>query len=124
MSGFVSIRPDDPTPPYEQLRRQIAFAISAGQLTPGTRLPTVRQLAGDLGVATGTVMRAYAELEASGQIRTRRGAGSVVADSSPNRSVADRLAALTADYVASARALGADDAAIAEAIEKAVGPRP
>ena len=40
--------------------------MSAALMAPGTRLPSVRQLAADLGVATGTVMRAYAELESDG----------------------------------------------------------
>ena len=38
----------DPTPPYEQIRRQLALLIDTGELGQGERLPTVRQLAGDL----------------------------------------------------------------------------
>jgi len=57
----LAVRVDaaDPTPPFEQLRRQLAEAIQAGALTAGSRLPPVRQLVGDLGLAPGTVMRAY-----------------------------------------------------------------
>jgi len=54
----------DPTPPYEQLRRQLADLIGSGVLTPGDRLPPVRQLAADLGLAAGTVARTYRELAA------------------------------------------------------------
>ena len=63
----------DPTPPYEQLRRQLADLIGSGVLTPGDRLPPVRQLAADLGLAAGTVARTYRELEQSGHVRSRRG---------------------------------------------------
>ena len=65
----VALRVDaaDPTPPYEQLRRQLAVLIRAGAVSVGTRLPTVRQLAKDLGLAPGTVMRTYRELEGEGR---------------------------------------------------------
>lgn len=80
MSIAVEVDTSDPTPPFEQLRRQIEAAIVAGKVAPGARLPTVRQLAADLGVAPGTVMRAYKELDAQGLIASRRGGGSVVAE--------------------------------------------
>lgn len=44
------------------MRRQLTLLIETGQLVTGERLPSVRQLAGDLGLATGTVARAYREL--------------------------------------------------------------
>ena len=61
--------------PFEQVRTQIAAAIAQGRLAPGTKLPTVRQLAADLGLAANTVARAYRELEADEIIAThgRRG---------------------------------------------------
>ncbi|WP_159062259.1 GntR family transcriptional regulator, partial [Streptomyces caniscabiei] len=62
-------------PPYEQIRAQLAALIVTGRLVEGERLPTVRQLATDLGLSPGTVARAYRELEATELIRTRRGAG-------------------------------------------------
>jgi GntR family transcriptional regulator len=57
---------DDPTPPYEQLRRQLVDLIRSQVIGPGERLPPVQQLAGDLGLAVGTVARTYRELEAAG----------------------------------------------------------
>ncbi len=48
MSLVLTLNPEDPTPPYEQLRRQLSDLITAGQLNPGDRLPPLRQLAGDL----------------------------------------------------------------------------
>src|SRR5674476_1135471 len=59
-------RPRLPTPQYEQVRAQIAALVSAGDLDDGNRLPTVRALANDLGIAPGTIARAYQELEAAG----------------------------------------------------------
>lgn len=67
------------TPPYEQIQSQITSLIAVGELREGTRLPTVRSLAGDLGVAAGTVARAYKELEAAGTVITNRRQGTVVA---------------------------------------------
>lgn len=67
-----------PTPPYEQIRAQIATHIHGGRLPDGTRLPTMRALAADLGVAVGTVARAYRELEATGLVASRRRTGTVV----------------------------------------------
>ncbi|HET8895722.1 MAG: GntR family transcriptional regulator [Actinomycetota bacterium] len=78
----MSLRPIDPaspTPPFEQLRSQLLAQMQAGDLAAGTRLPTVRQLASDLGIAPGTVARAYKELEAAGAIETRGRAGTFVA---------------------------------------------
>ncbi|WP_282944109.1 GntR family transcriptional regulator [Cellulomonas endometrii] len=66
------------TPQYEQLRQQIAALVVSGELTEGDRLPTVRALATDLGIAAGTVARAYRDLEAGGVVTTRRRVGTVV----------------------------------------------
>jgi DNA-binding transcriptional regulator YhcF (GntR family) len=68
-----------PVPPYEQVRAQLARQIGDRSLPVGTRLPTVRGLAADLGLAVNTVARAYRELEESGLIVTRGRAGTFVA---------------------------------------------
>lgn len=115
MSLAIRIRDEDPTPPYEQLRAQIATAIATGQLATGTRIPPVRQLARDLGVATGTVARAYKELEQAGLVSTGRGAGTRVTGTASTTSP-DPLDALAEDFVARARALGSPDEAIREAV--------
>jgi DNA-binding transcriptional regulator YhcF (GntR family) len=70
---------ESPIAPYEQVRAQIADAIESGELAAETRLPTVRQLAGDLGLAVNTVARAYRELEMAGLVETRGRHGSFVA---------------------------------------------
>ncbi|MFJ5107298.1 MULTISPECIES: GntR family transcriptional regulator [unclassified Glutamicibacter] len=78
MSTQISVDLQAATPPYEQIRSQIASLISLGDLPSGSKLPTVRALATDLGVAVGTVARAYKELEAEELITSRRRAGTVV----------------------------------------------
>lgn len=65
-------------PPYEQIRAQVAGHVAAGALLAGDRLPTVRALAADLGIAPGTVARAYRTLEAEGVVVGRRRLGTVV----------------------------------------------
>ncbi|NAZ80316.1 GntR family transcriptional regulator [Kineococcus sp. R8] len=66
-------------PVYEQLRRQVTTLTTTGALAAGDRLPAARTLAADLGLALGTVQRAYRELEAEGTVVSRRRTGTVVA---------------------------------------------
>lgn len=114
----LTVDPSDPTPPYEQLRRQLVDLITACLLPVGERLPPVRQLAGDLELAPGTVARAYRELERAGLLTTRRGAGTRVAAVSAD--AGNFLADLTETFVRRARTLGYSDAQIDEAIGRAV----
>ncbi|MBB3086958.1 GntR family transcriptional regulator [Geodermatophilus sabuli] len=97
------------TPPYEQIRSQVAGYVHAGLLRPGDRLPTMRALAADLGVAVGTVGRAYAELEAAGLVASRRRTGTVVTSRSPAPApVEEELRRAATDLAAQARAAGVD----------------
>jgi len=72
---FVSVDLDDPTPIYEQLVSSIKELINREQVKPGDPLPTVRQLAQDLGVNLNTVARAYRELAGQGVLSVRQGRG-------------------------------------------------
>jgi GntR family transcriptional regulator len=113
-----------PVPPYEQLRAQIAGLVAAAELSPGSRMPSVRQLAGDLGLAPGTVARAYSELEADGLLVTRQRGGTFVAqpaaqaDADTARQQA--LAAAAQTFVTTARQLGLGDEAAEAAIRRAM----
>ena len=80
MTAAITIDVSSGVPPYEQIRAQVAALIAAGALPAGARLPTVRDLAADLGVAVGTVVRAYRELEGGGLVVSRRRTGTVVAE--------------------------------------------
>lgn len=65
-------------PFYRQIIDQIKASIAMGQLEPGDRLPTVRQLAVDLSINPNTVSRAYTELEITGLVETQMGSGTFV----------------------------------------------
>lgn len=75
---MITVDAQSAVPPFEQVRAQLAAEISSGVLAAGTRLPTVRRLAEDLGLAVNTVARSYRELEASGLVETRGRGGTVV----------------------------------------------
>lgn len=77
--AVLQLEHDDPAPAYVQLERRVRLAIADGTLQPGDRLPSVRLLAGKLGLAPNTVGRAYAELAREGVIVARAGGGSEVA---------------------------------------------
>lgn len=105
----ISVDQASAVPPYEQVRGQLAELIGTGRLAVGTRLPTVRGFAADLGLAVNTVARAYRELEAAGLLETRGRLGTFVA---PGRDDAtDRLQRVAADYAAEAARLGVPPAA-------------
>lgn len=114
----LSISQADPRPPYVQVRAQIQEAVLTGGLPDGTQLPPVRQLAADLGLATGTVARAYKDLEAAGVVRTARGAGTrVIAPArAPTDAVDDHVRGEAAALVSRLRGLGLSDEAVVEAV--------
>lgn len=120
VSSSVTLDPDDSTPPFEQVRRQLTLLIEGGRLVPGDRLPSVRQLADGLDLAAGTVARAYKELEGSGLVTTARGAGTRVA-SRPEASGPGTLARLEDSaeaFLDRAAALGASPEQAALALER------
>ena len=91
-------------PLFEQLRLNIIERADNGTLAPGTRLPAVRNLAAELGVAPHTVARAYKELEAAGIVATRGRNGTVVC---ARDEAWNSLSAAAADFAAAAKAHGA-----------------
>jgi GntR family transcriptional regulator len=107
----IRIEPRSQLPVYIQLKEQIKFLILSGELEPGARLPTARQLAGFLHINRNTVLKAYQELVREGLIESRRGAGS---------SVVERPAAIGQSVFA--RLLAVIDDAIEQASELGVGP--
>ncbi|WP_198655397.1 GntR family transcriptional regulator [Streptomyces geranii] len=114
----LKIRIDDSAPPYEQVRAQISEQARAGVLPVGYRLPTVRGLAEELGLAANTVAKAYRALESDGVIETRGRNGTVVAAAG---SAADREAAGAARaYAERVRRLGLGADAALAAVEDAL----
>jgi DNA-binding transcriptional regulator YhcF (GntR family) len=106
-------------PPFEQVRSQLARQISDRTLAVGTRLPTVRALATELGLAANTVARAYRELEEAGMVETRGRAGTFVSALGDRSRIALRQAA--AEYATTVRALGIEPAEALEAVRAALG---
>ena len=90
-------------PLFDQLRTQVIDGVRAGALPPGTRLPTVRDLATQLGVAANTVARAYRELESAAIVETRGRFGTFISRFDPTDAA---MAAAAKEYVDAARALG------------------
>jgi DNA-binding transcriptional regulator YhcF (GntR family) len=121
----IVIDPSAPDAPYEQLRAQISDQAHGGDLPAGYKLPTVRGLAEELGLAANTVAKAYRALEADGVIETRGRHGTFVAAAGD---AAQRQAAAAArDYAQRAVRLGLDRGAALAAVEEALRaayPRP
>lgn len=113
---LLRIDPAAEIPPYEQLRRQLIAQIEAGQLPANTRLPTVRRLAADLGIAPGTVARAYKELEGEGYLAARGRHGTRVAPMP--EADHDEVQRLTSRYIADMQGLGMDSQAIIGAVHR------
>lgn len=105
----VAIDHHSTVPPYEQLRQGIIALVRSGELAAGAKIPTVRALAAQLGLAPNTVARAYRELEQDGVLETRGRLGSFIASSGdPTSDVAGRAAT---EYASVIRRLGLDDEA-------------
>jgi GntR family transcriptional regulator len=122
---ILSIDFAGPLPPYEQLRQQITALVLSGALAPATRLPPIRQLAKDLGLAGGTVARAYRELEADGIVTTHGRHGTVVASPPPHASPPPELLDAARRFADQASSAGAtlDDALTAVRVAFAIAAR-
>lgn len=99
-------------PIYRQIRTQIVSAVATGELSPGDQLPSVRSLAGDLGVNMHTVNKAYAVLRDEGYVAMRGRSGAVIADTARTMTAAkaqelhDRVASELARAALEFRAQG------------------
>lgn len=76
---MIAINYRDPRPIYEQIQAELRRLMLTGALPPGSRLPSVRELAGQLAINPNTIQRAYRELELDGYILSVAGKGSFVA---------------------------------------------
>jgi DNA-binding transcriptional regulator YhcF (GntR family) len=101
---------DATEPPYEQVRRQIATQVASGTLPAGTKLPTVRALAADVGLAVNTVARVYRELETDGVVVTEGRRGTFVSPSAAAGGSDVQAAAATYADVARRAGLGVTEA--------------
>lgn len=95
--------------PWQQIYEQLLAHIYSGRADPGTRLPTVRQLASDLGVAKETVAKVFRKLEGEGVIETRGSRGSFVRERAlrlPKREQRKRIVNKTLELFLTAAAVG------------------
>lgn len=89
---FIALSPSNPDPMYKQVTDQIKNAIASGDLKPGEKLPSVRELAEGLKISAITIKRAYLDLENEGYILTRAGLGSFVSEIDRERLRQEKLA--------------------------------
>jgi len=90
VSDYLSFDTGSPVPLYRQIHARVREAVDTGVLKPGDRIPATRVLAGELGLARGTVAAAYALLSAEGYLEVRGAAGSVIARGTAQREAAAR----------------------------------
>src|SRR5438045_8975512 len=79
VESLRTLHQDDPAPVYVQIERRIRMGVADGTLQPGDHLPSVRDLARQLGLSPNTVGRAYADLPRAGVISGRAGGRSEIA---------------------------------------------
>ena len=110
-------------PVYDQLRAQVVRLAVSGTLPAGSRLPTIRQLASDLGVAKGTIARAYELLEHERVVETRGRAGTFIAEQTAQRGTADiaeELRTAADAFAVIARQNGISDTDAVDAVRRAL----
>lgn len=104
---LIDVDPTSSVAPYEQVRASVTSLVRSGRIAPHTRLPAVRRLAVDLGLAANTVARAYRELEAAGVVETRGRLGTFVVDpASSSGAGRDEGREAAREYAARMRELG------------------
>ena len=110
-------------PVYEQIRAQVSMMVASGSLAPRAQLPTIRQLASDLGLAKGTVAKAYEALMRDQVITSNGRHGTAVADGPTQLSARERSAKLdeaAIQFVVTVGQLGATQHELQERIQKAL----
>ena len=109
-------------PIYEQLGQNIINLVASGALAPDDQLPSVRNLARDLGVNPNTVQKAYQELEGQGLIYQAAGRGSFIAsDQSLSVALIERKLNVLRDPIIDARNVGVPKRRVLELVEKTYG---
>jgi GntR family transcriptional regulator len=77
-AAIIQLDEASPTPKYQQIVEQVKTLIASGVLLPGAPLPSVRQLAGDLGINVNTVVAAYRALDSEHLVLLRRGSRAII----------------------------------------------
>lgn len=119
MAAVIRIDPAAATPVYQQIVSALRALLVNGTFRPGSRFPTVRELAIDLGVHHNTVAEAYRSLAAEGWLELRRRHGATVLDRAHPRATADTRKSFgrrLRELAAEAHAAGLSSAAVAQAL--------
>jgi molybdopterin-binding protein len=122
IEALRTLRADDSAPVYVQIERCIRLGVADGTFQPGDHLPSVRDLARQLGLSPNTVGRAYADLSREGVITARAGGGSEITardrldQPALVRTRMERLRVLARQTAVRGLALGLEPDEIAEAV--------
>jgi len=110
----------DAGPIFEQIGRNVREMLARGDLRPGEKLPSARDLAATLSVNPNTIVHAYGELEAGGIIEKRRGLGTFVREDAPVETMRrDMLKEIAETFVNEMRRLGVEDEEAMAALKEA-----
>ena len=115
----MTIDEDSGIPIWLQLRNRLIYLITSGAFAPGDKLPTMRQLAVDLGINSHTVSRVYQDIERDGYIISQRGRGTFAHDGYLQQEQAAGSAAesLADSFILQCRELGVPREDIAKLVE-------
>lgn len=109
---FFSIEPNNGVAIYEQIVRQVKFAVAEKSLKPGQLLPSVRLLSQQLAINPNTINRAFQQLQADGVLESLRGKGLVVRETARRDCVEARKRIITERF----------QGVITEALHSGLGP--
>ncbi len=106
---------------YRQIVEQVKYKVASGELIPGQRLPSIRELAKQLKINPRTVVKAYEELRAAGLAVMRQGQGVFITDNQatlPNKVRKKQIEDMSGRLFAEASRLGADSEEVIEIIKQ------
>jgi len=105
---------------FEQIAKNVRRLLARGDLRPGEKLPSARELAGTLSVNPNTIVHAYAGLETQGIIEKRRGLGTFVREDAPVETMRkDMLKDIVETFVEEVKRLGVENEEAMAALKEA-----
>lgn len=117
MPILFSIDASSKVPPFDQIKHVVVAAIESKEAQVNEKLPAIRALASELGLAVNTVARSYRELEEEGYVVTQGRSGTRISSTAVPSAIA--LAQITKDYVNQVRGLGIELSEAVSAVETA-----
>lgn len=116
----ITIDDDSGIPIWLQLRNRLVYLITSGRYVPGDKLPTVREMAVQLGINYNTVSKVYQDIERDGYIVSKRGRGTFVQDGylKSDDAAGNAADSLADAFIQQCRELGVPRADIVGLVEK------